>query len=190
MTGRRTLGLLLLAAIAFGAMVAVVKGQDVGVRNALGNASAPWVVVPFLAGTFYSRAWQAALIGGATTLAAFFGFYLAEAAILDLGPHPWYVDLQLTLGSGHVYEIWGTPVGLVYGVLGWLWASRSSAAAFVAVGFAFATEPLIVFGLQRSGLWGGGGLLDYPWVWAMEIILGLAAITYAFAKAQARSRPS
>jgi hypothetical protein len=190
MTGRRTLGLILLAAIAFGAMVAVVQGQDVGVRNALGNASAPWVVVPFLAGTFYSRTWQAALIGGATTLAAFFGFYLAEAAILDLGPHPWYVDLQLTLGSGHVYEIWGTPVGLVYGVLGWLWASRSSAAAFVAVGFAFATEPLIVFGLQRSGLWGGGGLLDYPWVWAMEIILGLAAITYAFAKAQARSRPS
>jgi hypothetical protein len=38
------LPLLLLGAIAFGAFVAVIKGNDVGVRNALGNMSAPWVV--------------------------------------------------------------------------------------------------------------------------------------------------
>lgn len=184
MTRGRLLGLLVLGAIVFGALVAFIKGQDVGVRNALGNTSAPWVIVPFLAGTFYSRAWQAALIGVATTLAAFFGFYLAEAAILDLGAHPWYVDLRLTLGSGHVYEVWGTPVGLLYGLLGWLWASRSSVAAAVAVGFAFVTEPLIVFGLVRAGIWGGGGLLDYPWLWAAEIAVGLAAVAYALMRAE------
>jgi hypothetical protein len=50
---------------------------------------------------------HAALVGAATTFAAFFGFYLAEAAILDLGSHPWYTDLKLTLGSGQVYEKWG-----------------------------------------------------------------------------------
>lgn len=183
----RLLGLLVLGAIVFGAVVAFIKGQDAGVRSAVGNTSAPWVVVPFLAGTFYSRAWQAALIGVATTLAAFFGFYLAEAAILDLGPHPWYVDLKLTLGSGHVYEIWASPIGLLYGVLGWLWASRSYVAAPIAVGLAFVSEPLIVFGLMRAGVWGGGGLLDYPWLWVMEIIIGVAAITYVFVKAQAGS---
>jgi hypothetical protein len=183
----RVLLLLLLGAIAFGAFVAVIKGDDVGVRNALGNMSAPWVVVPFLAGTLWSRAWHAALIGVATTLAAFFGFYLAEAAILDLGPHPWYVDLRLTLGSGHVYEIWGTPVGLIYGLLGWLWASRSSAAAALAVGLAFVSEPLIVLALRRADLWGGGGLFDYPWLWATEVAIGLAAIAYALARAQPRS---
>jgi hypothetical protein len=184
MTRGRLLLLLLVAAIAFGALVALIKGQDVGVRNALGNTSAPWIVVPFFAGTFYSRAWHAALIGAATTLAAFFGFYLAEAAILDLGEHPWYVDLRLTLGSGHLYEIWGTPVGLVYGLLGWLWAARSSVAAAVAVGFAFVTEPLIVYALVRADVWGGGGLLDYPWLWATEIAIGLAAIAYALTRAE------
>jgi hypothetical protein len=188
MTRGRILALLVLGAVAFGAIVAFIKGEDTGVRNALGNTSAPWVVVPFLAGTFYSRVWQAALIGVATTLAAFFGFYLAEAAILDLGPHPWYVDLQLTLGSGHVYEVWGAPVGLVYGVLGRLWASRAYRAAPIAVGLAFVSEPLIVFGLMRAGVWGGGGLLDHPWLWAMEIVAGLAVIAYALAKAPAQTR--
>jgi hypothetical protein len=187
-TRGRVLSLLVLGAIAFGAFVAFIKGQDAGVRSALGNTSAPWVVVPFFAGTFYSRAWHAALVGVATTLAAFLGFYLAEAAILDLGPHPWYVDLRLTLGSGHVYEIWGSPIGLLYGMLGWLWASRSYVAAPIAVGLAFVSEPLIVFGLVRAGVWGGGGLLDYPWLWVMEIVVGLGAITYALAKAQARAR--
>lgn len=180
--GRRLAALLVLAAIAFGALVAVIKGQDVGVRNALGNTSAPWVVVPFLAGTLYSRAWHAALVGVATTLAAFFGFYLAEAAVLDLGEHPWYVDLKLTLGSGHIYETWGAPVGLVYGVLGWLWASRSSVPAAIAVGLAFVSEPLIVFALMRADVWGGGGLLDYPWLWATEVAIGLGAIAYAVSR--------
>lgn len=179
MTRTRTLALLLLAAIGFGALVAAVKGQDVGVRNALGNTSAPWIVVPFLAGALQPRAWQAAVIGVTATLAAFFGFYLAEAAVLDLGPHPWYVDLKLTLGSGHVYEIWGAPIGLVYGMLGWLWASHRSVAAATAVGLAFVTEPLIVFGLQRGGIWGGGGLFDYPWLWATEIAIGLGGIACA-----------
>jgi hypothetical protein len=190
MSPRRLLLLLLLGAIGFGVLVAVIKGQDAGVRSAVGNMSAPWIVVPFLAGTLYSRARQAALIGGATTLAAFFGFYTAEAAILDLGEHPWYVDLKLTLGSGQVYEVWGTPAGVVYGVLGWLWASRSSVAAAVAVGLAFVLEPLIVLALVRTQVWGGGGLFDHPWLWATEIAIGLAVIAFVLVKAQARpARP-
>jgi Family of unknown function (DUF6518) len=88
MTGGRKLVLLLLAGVGFGVLLAVLKGQDTGVRDALGNTSAPWVVVPFLAGTAYQSISRAALVGLAATLAAFFGFYLAEAAVLDLGPHP------------------------------------------------------------------------------------------------------
>jgi hypothetical protein len=45
----RKLGPLLLAGLDFGLLVAVIKGQDPGVRDALGNTSAPWVLVPFLA---------------------------------------------------------------------------------------------------------------------------------------------
>jgi hypothetical protein len=79
----------MLAAVAFGIVVAVIKGQDAGVRDALGGTSAPWMLVPFVAGARYSRVWCAALVGVAATLAAFFGFYLVEAAIFDLGSHPW-----------------------------------------------------------------------------------------------------
>jgi hypothetical protein len=36
---------LAVAALAFGATIAAIKGQDVGFRDALGNMSAPWVLV-------------------------------------------------------------------------------------------------------------------------------------------------
>lgn len=182
----RTLGEWLLAGAVFGLAFAVIKGQDTGVRDALGNTSAPWVVLPFLAGTRYPGLRRAALVGLATTLAAFFGFYLAEAAILDLGPHPWYTDLQLTLGSGHVYEAWGLLSGSIYGALGGAWAARSLLVAPVAVGLAFVCEPLLVFLLARGGIW-DGGLLHYDWLWITEVMLGIGGIAFAAAKVRAKS---
>jgi hypothetical protein len=181
----RKLGVLLLAGIVFGVLVAVIKGQDTGVRDVLGNTSAPWVVVPFLAGTRYPRVWQAALVGIATTIAALLGFYVAEAAILDLGPHPWYTDLRLTLGALRVYGTWGLFSGLLYGTLGGIWATRSLVAAPIAVGLAFVCEPLIVFLVVQKGVW-GGDLLDYPWIWVTEVLIGFAAIAFVVAKGQDR----
>jgi len=187
MSRRLRYGRLLLAGIAFGVLVAVIKGQATGVRDALGNTSAPWVVVPFLAGTRCSSVRRAALVGGATTLAAFLGFYLSEAAILDLGPHPWYTDLRLTLGSGRVYEEWGLFSGLVYGALGGMWATRSLAIAPIAVGLAFLCEPAIVLFLRDAGLWGGGDLLfHYRSIWVSEILIGLATITFGMNRARSR----
>src|ERR671926_814604 len=149
----RRLVLLLLGGVAFGVLVAVIKGQDTGVRDALGNTSAPWIVLPFVAGTLFGGVRSAALAGLAVTLVSLLGFYVAEAAILDLGPHPWWVDLRLTAGSVNVYERWGIASGLLYGTLGWLWASRSKAAAAAAVGLAFVAEPLIVYVVSRTGMW-------------------------------------
>jgi hypothetical protein len=173
----RTLAPLLLAGLLFGVLVAVIKGQDAGVRNALGNASAPWVVVPFLAGMRADRVLHGALLGIATTVASFFGFYVAEAAILDLGPHPWYIDLKLTVLTVNVYEKWGLVSGSVYGALGAVWASRRLIAAPIALGLAFLAEPLILLLLSRAGVWGGGGLLDHSWMWIAEVLLGVGAIT-------------
>jgi hypothetical protein len=175
----RKLAFLLLGALAFGVLVAVVKGQDLGVRDALGNTSAPWVVLPFVAGACFARARSAALAGLAVTLASLLAFYVAEAAVLDLGAHPWWIDLRLTAGTLNVYEKWGIVSGLLYGTLGWLWAYRSKPAAAVAVGLAFVAEPLIVFAVSRAGLWGGGLLFAHRWLWAGEIVLGLAAIAVA-----------
>jgi hypothetical protein len=180
----RRLTLLLLGSVAFGVIMAVIKGQDVGIRDALGNLSAPWIVIPFLAGTRCTSVWRAALVGVATTLASLIGFYVAEAAVLDLGPHPWYVDLQLTAGSVNIYEKWGFFSGAVYGALGYLWASRRWAAAAAAVGLAFICEPAIVLLLARAEIWGSGLLLDYRWLWVSEVLIGLAAIGYVLREAR------
>jgi len=188
--GARKLIPLLLAGIVFGALVAVIKGQEAGVRDALGNTSAPWMLVPFLAGTRYRTVWKAALVGLATTLAAFFGFHVAEAAILDLGPHPWYTDLQLTLGSGRLYEKWGLLSGTAYGALGGIWVSRRLVIAPIAVGLAFIFEPLVVFLLTRTEVWGGGEFLRYRWLWVAEILSGLAAIALVVARTPARTQTS
>jgi hypothetical protein len=168
MSRPRKVTVLLLAGAAFGVLVAGIKGQDTGMRDALGNTSAPWIVLPFVAGTLFSRARSAALAGLAVTLVSLLGFYVAEAVVLDLGPHPWWVDLRLTAGYVNVYERWGVVSGLLYGTLGWLWASRSKAAA----------APLIVYLVSRTGMW-YAMLLDYPWLWRGEVVLGLAAIALA-----------
>jgi Family of unknown function (DUF6518) len=182
----RRLAPVVLAALVFGVLVAAIKGQDAGARDALGNTSAPWVLVPFLAGTRYARLRSGALAGVAATLAAFLGFYLAEAAILDLGPHPWYVDLKLTVGSLNLYEKWGVLSGSIYGALGALWASRSVIVAPIAVGLAFIAEPLIVLLLWRAGIW-SRQLLDYPSMWIAEVLIGVGGI--ALVAARARRRP-
>jgi hypothetical protein len=178
MSRARKVAALLLAGVAFGVLVAVIKGQDTGVRDALGNTSAPWIVLPFIAGTCFSRIRAAALAGLAVTLVSLLGFYIAEAAILDLGPHPWWVDLQLTAGTVSIYEKWGLVSGLLYGTFGWFWAYRSKAAAAAAVGLAFAAEPLIVYVVSKAGMW-YGMILDYPWIWAAEVVLGVAGIAVA-----------
>jgi hypothetical protein len=183
MSQRRRLVWLLLAGLAFGVLVAVVKGQDDDARNALGNMSAPWVALPFIAGMAYRRAFHGALAGVAVTVAAFVGFYVAEAAVLDLGPHPWYVDLKLTAGTVNVYEQFGLLSGSLYGALGSLWASRRLVLAAAAVGFAFVAEPLIVLVLWRQGIWGGPGLLHYPGLWVGEVIVGLALAVAVYARA-------
>ena len=183
----RKLGPLLLSGLGFGVLVAVVKGQDPGVRDALGNTSAPWVIVPFLAGTRYSKLRFGALAGVVTTLAAFVAFYAAEAAILDLGPHPWYVDLRLTLGSGHVYEAWGLLSGSVYGALGSIWTARSLVAAPIAVGLAFICEPLIVLLLVHAGIWGSGGLLQHHWLWIAEVLIGVGGTVVLMVRRPSRA---
>jgi Family of unknown function (DUF6518) len=180
---------ILLAAVAFGVLVAVVKGQHDDARNVVGNTSAPWMVVPFVAGMAYRRAWHGALVGVAATAVAFAGFYVAEAVILDLGPHPWYVDLRLAAGTVNVYEKLGVLSGAAYGALGVIWAVRRSLPAALALALAFVLEPALVLALARGGIWGGGSLVDHPGVWLGEVAVGLA-LALGFWRARRSISPS
>jgi Family of unknown function (DUF6518) len=177
--GPRKLAVVFLAALGFGVSVAVIKGQDAGWQQTFGNLSAPWMLVPFLAGTACERASSATLVGLGATFAAFLGFYTAEAVVLDLGAHPWYTDLQLALGSGHVYWKLGVLSGPLFGLLGWVWASRRWLIAPLVLGLAFVTEPLIIWSLGHAQIWGDG--LKDVWIYAGEVILGVAAAGFLIA---------
>src|SRR5947209_16181208 len=109
---------ILLAALAFGVAIAVLKGGDAGLRDAIGNISAPWLLLPYLAGTVSRGPIRGALLGAATCLAALAGFYVAEAFVLDLGGHPLLTNLTLTLGAGRYYFAAGVFTGPLFGALG------------------------------------------------------------------------
>jgi Family of unknown function (DUF6518) len=81
--------LLLLVICAFGTVDAIVKGHHGGARNAIGNASAPWVLIPFLSAVFLKpRLYLGALVGAASTAAALGSYLIARAVSgFDLGPH-------------------------------------------------------------------------------------------------------
>lgn len=190
MRDRRAMIGVLLGALAFGVGMAVLKGQDGGLRDAIGNTSAPWVALPFLAGSRFTRIRVAALAGLATTMLAFAGFYVTEAFVLDLGPHPFLEDLRLTAGTVNVYEKVGVASGVVYGALGGVWRARGLLVAPLAVAAAFLLEPALVWLLVRTNRWGGGGLLDHPALWVGEIALGVVTAALVLRAGLRRQAPA
>jgi hypothetical protein len=172
---RRPVAVVLVAA-AFGVAVAVLKGGDAGVRDALGNISAPWLLLPFLAGTLVRGPLRGALIGVTTCLAALTGFYVAEAFVLDLGGHPLLTNLALTLGAGRMYFVAGMLSGPLFGGLGGICTRHRRAMMAVVVGLALAGEPFAVFAwLSREGMAPAdtGLVVQYPALWVGEMALGV-----------------
>jgi hypothetical protein len=176
---RRAAGVLALA-VAFGITIAWIKGNGAGVRDAIGNVSALWLLLPFAAGvlTTSRRPAAGAVVGAAAglaaTLAALTGFYFAESFVLDLGSHPWLTDLSLTMGTVFYYGERGLVTGPVFGALGYLWGRhgwRTAAALLAAV---FVLEPA-AWWLYNRRLGGGAAypVPGYPAVWLTEIALGI-----------------
>ncbi len=169
-------GSVIVIAVIFGVAVAILKGGDAGVRNVLGNVSAPWLLLPFFAGMLGRGPLRGGLIGAATTIAALIGFYVAQAFVLDLGNYPWYTDLALTVGSGRQYYAAGLVTGPLFGALGALRTRHRRALVTTVVGLAFVGEPLAVFWwLHRHGIASAdtGFVVAVPALWLGEIALGL-----------------
>lgn len=167
---------IVLTAATFGVAVAVLKGSDAGLRDAIGNISAPWVLLPYFAGTLNRGLIRGALMGGATSLAALTGFYVAEAFVLDLGGHPVLSNLALTLDAGRLYFIAGLVTGPPLGALAGISARHRRAMSAVVVALALAGEPLAVFAWLRSqGIAAAdtGFVVQYPALWMGEVALGL-----------------
>lgn len=175
----RVLGVLALALL-FGMTASVLKGNGAGVRDGIGNLSAPWVIVPLLAGAAAPRrrlGWGA-LLGLFATLLALTGFYLANAFVLDLGQHSSAADIALTLNVGSLWFKAGALSGPVMGALG-AWASRRGRLTVAVIGALIVLlEPLVVDAYlhvrQFSGFAAGGG--SWTGVYVGEGVAGMAMV--------------
>jgi len=175
----RTLLLIVLAAAAFGAAMSVVKGNDAGIRDDIGNLSAPWLLLPFFAGAAVERRDLAAAAGLAATVVALVAFYVANAFVLELGPHSLATDLRLTLGATGYWIPRGIVSGPVFGALGGLWRRRGYPALLgVAVLLLLDAEPLFWIAAHRMG-----GIASFAFqpslaASAAEAALGVAAAAF------------
>jgi len=173
-------------AVAFGILIALVKGNGGGIRDAVGNISVVWLLLPFLAGAYIGRtAITGALAGLCATLAALTGFYFAESFVLDLGSHPWLTDLSLTMGIVVYYGERALVTGPVFGALGFWWRRRCSRTAAGLLAGAFVLEPLAwwIYGMHI----GGGAAYPvpgYPPLWLGEIMAGIAGFAWLYRSAR------
>jgi len=178
------------------------------IRTAVGNLSTPWLLVPFVAGTGFSRLRSGALAGLLASMAALVGFYLVNALMHDLG-HGLLGDLRVELSANRGYLQGGLVTGPLFGALGAWWRQRRTLRASVLAGALLMAEPLI---LVLLGALGPGGVLPSGdatptvvrivpgWglsadsstvsiaVYAGEFVLGLAVLLWAARRPSGRSQ--
>jgi hypothetical protein len=174
----RAVGLAIAGALAFGVGMSVLKGNDGGaVRGAVANLSAPWLLLPFVAGATAGggRVGRAALVGLLVSFVALAGFYVANSFVLHLGPHPWLVDLRLAFGDGYFFKF-ALLSGPAFGALGARWQLTRSRPLGVLVAALFVFEPFAWLAYY------GGLYTSDASVWAVEVVAGLAACALLVAR--------
>ncbi|MEV4351419.1 DUF6518 family protein [Actinoplanes sp. NPDC049596] len=161
----------LLAALAFGALAALIKGDHGGVRDTIGNLSAPWLLVAFIPALIARSVPRGAVIGLAATLAALLGFYVAVTVTLDdqmpgLREHLLHV---LRLNRRWIYS--GLLSGPVMGALG-AWLGRG--VLVPVAGLLLLLEPIVIVSARIVPGWRSviHWTLD-PVPYVVEAVLGV-----------------
>jgi hypothetical protein len=181
----------LMAALVLGAAAALLKGEGSGVRDVLGNLSAPWLMVAFLAGGRSRSLWVGGALGLTATLMALAGFCLAFAFAADLGDHGFAGDVYLALRANSRYFLGALVSGPTFGVIGAWWIARRSARASIWIGLLLICEPLAIALISNVGslarLAGGWAESD-PRPYIGEFLLGLAVLAAGYLIGQLRPR--
>ena len=180
--------LVLMAAFAFGLLAALAKGQNTDglstisqVRSDLGNLSAPWLMVAFIAGSRSRGSGWGALLGFLATMSALLGFYLLTSLVLDFG-------FGRELWANRIYLASGALSGPLFGALGARWQTTRLLNASVVAGALLVGEPIVlaVIGVLfpatvvgRNAIWMG--------VYAAELALGLVVLLVALSRSVGQS---
>lgn len=189
---RRVLVALLLAG-AFGLAAGVFKGDGPGLRAAIGNLSAPWLLVAFLPALPSRTPWRGALMGLGSTLVALSGFYVALTMVLvgHLGGGGHVRELLVEAGANRIYFLAGLVTGPLFGAAG-AWVGRHRPAlAMPVVGGLLAGEIVAVALAQGRQLappplyfvWGVDSWTPY----LAECLLGLGIIATTVARRRSRA---
>ncbi len=159
--------------------MSVLKGNDAGIRDAIGNLSAVWLLLPFVCGALVAggKVFWGAVAGTLATFSALTGFYASNAFVLDLGPHSSFQDLTLSMHSEIFWLQLGLVSGPVFGALGARWRRTRSTSLVVLIAAFFVFEPLAWFAYH------GTTSADVSWeaVWVGEALTGLCACVLAVA---------
>jgi hypothetical protein len=148
------------------------------------SMSAPWLLVPFLAGAWQGSQRRAALVGLAATWLAVLAYILMiispmEGSHLGAPPPGWhgsYNQLTLhmfaaTLASQWLWFAGGLITGPLYGWLGYRWRARQSTAAALLAALPVLLEPAAVWLASRLNL----GILGFAHFWWPDQPGGVAA---------------
>ena len=210
--GCRRAAAVIVVAVASGALLAYVKGPAADptlvttqIRSAIGNLSAPWLLIAAFAGARAASVAGGAALGLAATAAALVSFYATTTHLL--GAEAGGVVYQL--GQNQAYLEAGGVSGPLLGVAGWWLSRRIRSAGVVISGVVLAAEPVVLSltGALFSGVADGASRLiplvvrivpgwgitaDTSTVtlaaYAAEAALGLAALAYAVRRRDPTSR--
>jgi hypothetical protein len=144
--------------------------------------SAPWLILPFLAGMTQEQRGRAMALGLVVTMAALAGYFAMSNSPMEGAPLGRFFDRVWTMVSTGYNPLWivaGILTGPLYGFLGHRWRVARSWISAVLVASALCLEPLA---------WRAVGMLSgSPVAWGTEVAIGtVVAVWFAFVIATSR----
>jgi hypothetical protein len=127
--------------------------------------SAPWLVLPFLAGCTQRTARRAALLGLGCTYVALLGYGVMTVSPLE-NAHVTVATVRGFVVSERSVLAGGIVTGPLFGWLAWRWRARREIAGALALAAALCLEPLA----RRISI----DPIRYRDVWIAEVAAGLA----------------
>jgi hypothetical protein len=159
----------LTAAAAFGAVdqylpVAITTSSHVGAylfAVQVSGMSAPWLLLPFLAGAWQGSQRRAALVGLAATWLAVLSYVLMIVSPME-GTHLTPRTFAVSLASQRLWFAGGLICGPLYGWLGYRWRARREPAAALLGAVPILLEPAARWLATRLGI-SGTRWLSFQW---------------------------
>jgi hypothetical protein len=138
--------------------------------------SAPWLILPFLAGMTQQRAKRAVALGVIVVLSALAGYFAMSNSVFESVPvaHFWPRTVRMaTTESNLLWIVGGLITGPIYAYFGHRWRVARSWVGAALVTLALCLEPVArsIVGTDFVG----GGLSGSRAVWGAEVAVGLVA---------------